>query len=67
MNQIVWRSLCTRHQGSSVGTLFANQFEKLTKQDDNNTVPCKIVKKGYLPDREYYSCFQDCWGYIILN
>lgn len=63
MNQIVWPDHCVQGiKGAQLEPLFANQFEKLTKQDDNNTAPCKIVKKGYLPDREYYSCFQDCWG-----
>lgn len=28
----------------------------------NVSVPCCVVKKGYLVDREYYSCFQDVWG-----
>ena len=62
MNQIVWPDHCVQGtKGAQLEPLFANQFEKLSEQN-SNAVPHKIVKKGYLPDREYYSCFQDCWG-----
>ncbi|CAX40866.1 nicotinamidase, putative [Candida dubliniensis CD36] len=62
MNQIVWPDHCVQGtKGAQLEPSFANQFEKLSEQN-SNAVPHKIVEKGYLPDREYYSCFQDCWG-----
>lgn len=45
--------------GSEFPVEFTQEFDKLLKKQ---TVPTKIVLKGYLQDREYYSCFQDVWG-----
>lgn len=55
--QIVWPDHCV--QGSAGAELELN-FAKAF--DDIKGVPTTNVKKGYLQDREYYSCFQDTWG-----
>lgn len=55
--QVVWPDHCIQNTvGSKIDLLFEAAF-KLLDPD----IPSKIVKKGYLKDREYYSCFEDCW------
>ncbi|KAI5949326.1 PNC1 [Candida jiufengensis] len=54
--QTVWPDHCVQDTfGSTIEKTFLTEFEKLS-------IPKAIVKKGYLQDREYYSCFQDSWG-----
>lgn len=55
--QVVWPDHCIQN---SFGSKLDPQFEAAFNQLDPN-IPRTIVKKGYLKDREYYSCFQDCW------
>lgn len=53
----VWPEHCLQNTfGSSLDTLFVAGFNQLDKK-----VAKHIVKKGYLQDREYYSCFKDIW------
>ncbi|CCE80407.1 Piso0_003523 [Millerozyma farinosa CBS 7064] len=55
--QTVWPDHCVQ------GTHGAELNEQFKKEWDNITEPEKyVVKKGYLQDREYYSCFMDVWG-----
>mmetsp|Transcript_6121 Transcript_6121/g.7517 ORF Transcript_6121/g.7517 Transcript_6121/m.7517 type:complete len:232 (+) Transcript_6121:84-779(+) len=55
--QVVWPDHCIQN---SFGSKLDLQFEAAFKQLDQK-IPSTIVKKGYLKDREYYSCFEDCW------
>ncbi|KAI5970118.1 PNC1 [Candida margitis] len=55
--QFVWPIHCV--QGST-GAELESKFSKAFGEIDG--VPTANVKKGYLQDREYYSCFQDTWG-----
>lgn len=53
--QFVWPDHCVQHSfGAAIEPLFLTVFERVK-------VPTTIVKKGYLQDREYYSCFKDIW------
>lgn len=55
--QTVWPDHCVQ------GTHGAELDEQFKKEWDSITDPEKrVVKKGYLKDREYYSCFMDVWG-----
>lgn len=57
MTQTVWPDHCIQNTfGSSIDALFLTRFNQL-----DGLVPKSIVRKGYLQDREYYSCFKDCW------
>ncbi|KAI5959927.1 PNC1 [Candida pseudojiufengensis] len=54
--QFVWPDHCVQETfGATIENTFLEVYEKLK-------IPKAIVKKGYLQDREYYSCFQDSWG-----
>lgn len=56
----LWPIHCVQEsQGSEFPIEFKKVFNNLLKEQK---VPTKIVLKGYLQDREYYSCFQDVWG-----
>ncbi|QPG76764.1 hypothetical protein FOA43_004158 [Brettanomyces nanus] len=44
--------------GAAFPEEIAIEFNKLVKEQP---VPTTLVKKGYLKDREYYSCFMDVW------
>lgn len=56
----LWPVHCVQNTfGSEFPKEFDDEFEKLLSLQ---TVPTKIVLKGYLQDREYYSCFEDVWG-----
>ncbi|ODV78326.1 NAD(+) salvage pathway protein [Suhomyces tanzawaensis NRRL Y-17324] len=55
--QTTWPDHCVQDtHGSDLEALFAGHFNLITD------IPKAIIKKGYLTDREYYSCFQDVWG-----
>lgn len=52
----VWPDHCVENtKGSSLEPAFKSLFDKID-------LPKTIIQKGYLSDREYYSCFQDTWG-----
>ncbi|KAM9931125.1 hypothetical protein OXX59_000009 [Metschnikowia pulcherrima] len=53
----VWPDHCV--QGTS-GAMLDPQFNK-TFQSLQSRVLTANTKKGYLQDREYYSCLSDCW------
>ncbi|KAG0674343.1 NAD(+) salvage pathway protein [Pichia californica] len=56
----LWPVHCVqKSHGSEFPHEFKIVFDKLLEQQN---VPTKIVLKGYLQDREYYSCFKDVWG-----
>ncbi|RLV92903.1 Nicotinamidase [Spathaspora sp. JA1] len=56
MTQYVWPDHCVQDtSGAALDQSFLEAFNKIPGEKTN-------VKKGYLVDREYYSCFQDCWG-----
>ncbi|EGW29894.1 NAD(+) salvage pathway protein [Spathaspora passalidarum NRRL Y-27907] len=56
MTQYVWPDHCVQDTaGAALEQSFADAFNQIQGEKTN-------VKKGYLVDREYYSCFQDCWG-----
>lgn len=58
--QVLWPDHCVQHtKGSEITKEIQDKLEELEKK---NEIPIKIVKKGYIQDREYYSCFQDTWG-----
>lgn len=60
MLQTLWPVHCVQEShGSEFPTEFNNEFNENLKLQK---VPTKLVLKGYLEDREYYSCFQDVWG-----
>lgn len=53
----VWPDHCVQNTfGSSIDALFIAKFNQLDDQ-----IPKSIIRKGYLKDREYYSCFKDIW------
>lgn len=55
--QFVWPDHCVQETpGAELEQRFAKAFDAI------EGVPTANVKKGYLQDREYYSCFQDTWG-----
>lgn len=55
---MVWPDHCVENTpGSALEASFQSCFELV-----GSKVPTTIIKKGYLSDREYYSCFQDTWG-----
>ncbi|CAK9442344.1 uncharacterized protein LODBEIA_P60870 [Lodderomyces beijingensis] len=56
--QVLWPDHCVQGtHGSRLAPSFADAFERIG--DKTKTA---VVRKGYLQDREFYSCFQDCWG-----
>ncbi|KAK6203574.1 NAD(+) salvage pathway protein [Scheffersomyces amazonensis] len=58
MKQFVWPDHCVQEsEGACLDASFLGNFNSISPK-----IPKTIVKKGYLTDREYYSCFQDCWG-----
>ncbi|KAH3661596.1 hypothetical protein OGAPHI_006444 [Ogataea philodendri] len=58
--QVLWPDHCVQN---SAGSEFAREFKPVfTNILETQPVPTYVVKKGYLQDREYYSCFQDTWG-----
>lgn len=60
MKQVLWPNHCVQNsKGSEFPPEFKKVFEQLLAEQK---VPTKLVLKGYLQDREYYSCFQDVWG-----
>lgn len=60
MTQVLWPDHCVQESaGSEFPPEFNTAFEKALA---DQSVPTKLVLKGYLQDREYYSCFQDVWG-----
>lgn len=55
--QTVWPDHCVQNtNGSSIDPLFMAELNQIS-----DTIPIRVVKKGYLQDREYYSCFKDTW------
>ncbi|EGV62740.1 NAD(+) salvage pathway protein [Yamadazyma tenuis] len=57
LTQTVWPDHCVQNTfGSSIDAAFLTQFNQV-----DGKVPKAIVQKGYLKDREYYSCFKDTW------
>lgn len=55
LEQMLWPDHCVQDtDGAKLEAKFEKAFNKLQ-------VPHTIVKKGTLRDREYYSCFGDCW------
>ncbi|ODV63137.1 nicotinamidase [Ascoidea rubescens DSM 1968] len=59
--QVVWPDHCIQNEkGSEFGYEFREKFERLKEKYGNGRV--KVVEKGYLKDREYYSCFNDVWN-----
>lgn len=59
MTQVLWPDHCIQTTfGSAFPEEFAIVFNKMV---EDQPVPTKLVKKGYLQDREYYSCFMDVW------
>ncbi|ODV69022.1 Isochorismatase hydrolase [Hyphopichia burtonii NRRL Y-1933] len=55
--QVVWPDHCIQNSlGASIDPLFLGLFNQI---DPN--IPRFVVRKGYLQDREYYSCFKDSW------
>lgn len=57
LKQTVWPDHCIQGtQGSELDTQFSEAFDKI-----DVTIPKHIIHKGYLKDREYYSCFKDSW------
>ncbi|KAG7662929.1 PNC1 [[Candida] subhashii] len=58
MKQYVWPDHCVQGTpGACIEASFLGVFNSIRPE-----VPKAIVKKGYLQDREYYSCFEDAWG-----
>ncbi|KAG7897324.1 hypothetical protein KL935_005280 [Ogataea polymorpha] len=58
--QVLWPVHCVQHsKGAELAKEFKPVLEDLLQKQQ---VPTYTVKKGYLQDREYYSCFQDTWG-----
>lgn len=56
----LWPVHCVQN---TVGSEFPKEFNDVfEKWLSSQSVPTKIVLKGYLQDREYYSCFEDVWG-----
>lgn len=56
--QTVWPEHCIQDTpGAEIEPSILDKFNKSVA----NVVPTAIVKKGYLQDREYYLCFNDCW------
>lgn len=51
----IWPDHCVQDTpGAQLESKFSQKFEQIT-------TPKIVVNKGYLQDREYYSCFRDCW------
>ncbi|KAH3901765.1 uncharacterized protein SCODWIG_02362 [Saccharomycodes ludwigii] len=58
-NSLLWPKHCVQNtKGCEIHSIFTDYFNTL----DNKYNRIKVVKKGYLPDREYYSCFNDIWN-----
>ncbi|KAL6450488.1 PNC1 Nicotinamidase [Candida maltosa Xu316] len=57
MKQVVWPDHCIQN---TPGATLDPSFKECV--GDRRESPIIPIKKGHLPDREYYSCFQDCWG-----
>lgn len=56
----LWPDHCVQESsGSEFPTEFLDVFNEFKYRQDPQT---KLILKGYLQDREYYSCFQDIWG-----
>ncbi|KAK6454342.1 NAD(+) salvage pathway protein [Scheffersomyces xylosifermentans] len=56
--QVVWPDHCVQDSsGACLDASFLGNFNSISPN-----IPKTVVKKGYLCDREYYSCFQDTWG-----
>lgn len=56
--QVVWPDHCVQESsGACIDALFLGNFNLISPN-----IVKTVVKKGYLSDREYYSCFQDTWG-----
>lgn len=56
MRHTLWPDHC-------VQDTFGAQLESLLEETlAKVSCPCFVAKKGYLVDREYYSCFKDVWG-----
>lgn len=67
--EVVWPVHCVEDTlGSEFPESFSAgvNFEPSTKSEDEskseNHIIDNIILKGFLPDREYYSAFQDIWG-----
>ncbi|ODQ79123.1 hypothetical protein BABINDRAFT_148176 [Babjeviella inositovora NRRL Y-12698] len=59
MENMVWPVHCVQNtHGAEIHPEFLAELEK---QGWNERVPVTNIRKGYLQDREYYSCFTDCW------
>ncbi|ODV82551.1 hypothetical protein CANARDRAFT_30745 [[Candida] arabinofermentans NRRL YB-2248] len=57
--QVLWPDHCIQ---DTFGSTFPEEFQtKFDELIDSNSIPITTIKKGYLQDREYYSCFQDTW------
>lgn len=56
--QILWPVHCVQGTyGSAFPARFSQEWEKLA----DSGICTRIIRKGYLHDREYYSCFSDIW------
>lgn len=57
--QTVWPDHCVQQsKGSEIDPQFLKSFEELKLCNPNT----KIIRKGYIAEQEYYSCFEDIWG-----
>ncbi len=57
--ETLWPDHCIQDSfGAAFPEEFAIVFNKMVQEQP---VPTTLVKKGYLKDREYYSCFMDVW------
>ncbi|KAF6008224.1 hypothetical protein HII13_004008 [Brettanomyces bruxellensis] len=57
--ETLWPDHCIQ---DSFGAAFPEEFAIVfNKMVQDQPVPTALVKKGYLKDREYYSCFMDVW------
>ncbi|VEU19616.1 DEKNAAC100273 [Brettanomyces naardenensis] len=57
--ETLWPDHCVQGTfGSAFPEEFAIVFNKMVEEQP---VPAALIKKGYLKDREYYSCFSDVW------
>lgn len=55
--QVVWPDHCVQNSiGASIEPLFLAIFNQMFPH-----AKTAVVRKGSLPDREYYLCFQDTW------
>ena len=57
--QTVWPDHCVQQsKGSEIDPQFLKSFEELKLCNPST----KIIRKGYIAEQEYYSCFEDIWG-----